>query len=172
MSKNIFVGLFAAVLVVVLGTAACTSQAASNIGSTTQTIIVAPDTAEPVSPISEVLPASEVVLPNGEAATPVSEAIIAPVENLAMGLSADEAAALIFMIEEEKLARDVYNVLAVTWNIQIFQNIVKSEQTHIDQLSQLLTTYSLLNPTQAPGVFTDPKLQELYNTLITQGKNH
>jgi hypothetical protein len=74
------------------------------------------------------------------------------------------------MREEEKLARDVYNALYTTWNIPTFQNIAASEQTHMDQIAALLTRYNLADPAKAPGVFTDAKLQSLYNQLVVQGK--
>jgi hypothetical protein len=74
------------------------------------------------------------------------------------------------MREEEKLARDVYNTLYTTWNIPTFQNIAASEQMHMDQISALLTRYNLTDPAKAPGVFTDARLQVLYNKLVSQGK--
>jgi len=84
-------------------------------------------------------------------------------------LSADEAAALLFMREEEKLARDVYNTLFTTWGIQTFTNIASSEQMHMDEIKVLLDRYALVDPALAPGQFTNPDLQALYNQLIAQG---
>lgn len=84
-------------------------------------------------------------------------------------LSAEETASLLFMREEEKLARDVYNSLFSTWGIQTFQNIASSEQMHMDEVKILLDRYALTDPALAPGQFTDPALQALYNQLIAQG---
>jgi hypothetical protein len=85
-------------------------------------------------------------------------------------LSQDEAAALVFMIEEEKLARDVYNALYAVWGVSTFQNIALSEQAHIDSLAVLLDRYALTSPVQAEaGVFTDPELQALYTELVERG---
>lgn len=84
-------------------------------------------------------------------------------------LSADEAASLLFMREEEKLARDVYNTLYTTWGIQTFSNITSSEQQHMDQIKLLLDRYALTDPALAPGKFTDPALQTLYTQLIARG---
>ena len=84
-------------------------------------------------------------------------------------LSADEAAALLFMREEEKLARDVYNTLYTTWGIQTFPNIASSEQIHMDEIKLLLDRYALADPALAPGQFTNPDLQALYNQLVAQG---
>jgi hypothetical protein len=84
-------------------------------------------------------------------------------------LSADESASLLFMREEEKLARDVYNTLSTTWGIQTFSNIASSEQMHMDEIKLLLDRYALTDPALAPGQFTNPDLQALYTKLITQG---
>jgi hypothetical protein len=84
-------------------------------------------------------------------------------------VSAEEAASLLYMREEEKLARDVYNALYATWGQPTFQNIASSEQTHMDAVKQLLDRYGLTDPALAPGQFTDPNLQALYNQLVAQG---
>jgi hypothetical protein len=88
----------------------------------------------------------------------------------ASALSAQESTALVFMIEEEKLARDVYAGLYTTWKLPIFQNIAAAEQNHMDELALLLTRYNLTSPVKTAGVFTDPKLQDLYNSLMVKGK--
>jgi hypothetical protein len=87
----------------------------------------------------------------------------------ASDLSADEAASLLFMREEEKLARDVYNTLATTWGIQSFSNIASSEQMHMDEIKVLLDRYALTDPALGAGQFTNPDLQALYNQLVAQG---
>lgn len=85
-------------------------------------------------------------------------------------LSQDEAAALLFMIEEEKLARDVYNALYNVWGLSTFQSIALSEQGHMDSLAVLVERYGLTSPVQAEaGLFTDPELQALYTQLVAQG---
>jgi hypothetical protein len=84
-------------------------------------------------------------------------------------LTAEESAGLLFMREEEKLARDVYNQMYTLWGQRVFQNIASSEQTHMDQVKLLLDRYGLADPALAPGKFTDPTLQALYDQLIAQG---
>ena len=76
-----------------------------------------------------------------------------------------------YLVEEEKLARDVYAYLAANVTSQKFSNITKSEQTHMDNISALLKKYNFFNPTltRAPGVFRDAELQKLYNDLIAKG---
>ncbi len=87
----------------------------------------------------------------------------------ASDLSAEEAAALLFMREEEKLARDVYNQMFTLWGQPVFQNIAASEQTHMDQIKLLMDRYGLADPALDPGKFTDANLQALYDQLIAQG---
>lgn len=85
-------------------------------------------------------------------------------------LSDAEKEALIFMHEEEKLARDVYQVLFERWGLPIFQNISSSEQTHMDAVKNLLDAYGVPDPVlDGLGVFTNADLQALYDDLIAQG---
>lgn len=96
---------------------------------------------------------------------------MAPMANAATRPTTAQKLQLQYLIEEEKLARDVYLYLAENVTSSKFSNIAKSEQTHMDQIAAVLKTYNYFNPTttRAPGVFRDKSLQALYNTLITQG---
>jgi hypothetical protein len=77
---------------------------------------------------------------------------------------------LLYLIEEEKLAHDVYTVLGETWGGNTFSNILASESTHQDQVLSLLNTYGLTDPRSAEvGVFANPDLQALYDQLIALG---
>ena len=77
---------------------------------------------------------------------------------------------LIFMLEEEKLARDLYGHLYTTWGVRVFTNIVRSEQRHMDTIQLLVDKYSLEAPsTETRGVFENSDLQALYDQLITKG---
>ncbi len=85
-------------------------------------------------------------------------------------LSEAEKAALLYVYEEEKLARDVYNALAATWNLFTFQNIAASEKMHMEAVQSLLERYALTVPALPAGEFADASLQGLYTTLMAQGK--
>ncbi len=86
-------------------------------------------------------------------------------------LSEDEIKALLYMREEEKLARDVYLTLYEKWGIQIFKNIAESEQRHTDMVKALIEKYGLKDPAvNEVGKFTDPHIQELYNALVAEGE--
>lgn len=77
---------------------------------------------------------------------------------------------LLYLIEEEKLAHDVYTVLGETWGGNTFTNILASETSHQDQVLNLLNSYGLTDPRSSEiGVFVNPDLQELYDQLIAQG---
>lgn len=85
-------------------------------------------------------------------------------------LSPQEEQSLLFMIEEEKLARDVYQALYEEWGLRAFANIARSEQTHMDAIAGLIERYDLDNPLQeGEGSFTDPELASLYDDLLAQG---
>jgi hypothetical protein len=85
-------------------------------------------------------------------------------------LSDSELNLLVFMREEEKLARDVYLAMYNMWRHIVFNNIAVSEQRHMDTLKKLLDKYQIQDPAQsAAGAFTDQGLQSLYDTLITKG---
>jgi hypothetical protein len=78
---------------------------------------------------------------------------------------------LLYLIEEEKLAHDVYTVMYQQYGTNIFGNIIDSETSHGSQVLALLKTRNIADPRSATvGVFKDPDLQALYNQLIDQGK--
>ena len=102
---------------------------------------------------------------NGCVSCPLSQTAFA-----VQPLSAEEATHLLYMREEEKLARDVYQVLFSKWNVRIFNNIAVSEQRHYDAVGTLISRYKLTDPAQeTAGVFTNPDLQALYDQLIARG---
>jgi hypothetical protein len=79
-------------------------------------------------------------------------------------------ASLLFMIEEEKLAHDVYVTLGDLWGSKIFTNIADSESTHQDQVLTLLDSRAIVDPRSTEvGVFVNPDLQALYDQLVAQG---
>ncbi len=86
-------------------------------------------------------------------------------------ISDADAAALAFMVEEEKLAHDLYVELGDAWNLRVFEMISGAEETHTAPVAALLDAYGLDNPTDGAdaGEFTDPVLQDLYDTLLEQG---
>ena len=86
-------------------------------------------------------------------------------------VSATEREHLVFMREEEKLARDVYTVMYQKWASRIFLNISASEQTHMNAILTLLNRYGIEDPVgeNGAGRFTDPELKALYDELVARG---
>ena len=80
-----------------------------------------------------------------------------------------DKAALQFMLEEEKLARDTYFYLDSVWSINQFSNIKYSEQDHMNAVEGLLKSYDIPYKIEPMGVFQDTLLQSLYNQFVTDG---
>lgn len=84
-------------------------------------------------------------------------------------LSETEENALLFMIEEEKLALDTYTYLGELWGINQFLNIQKSEQSHVNAVSGLIDRYNLPYTVLPEGEFVNVELQFLYDQFIIDG---
>ena len=82
-----------------------------------------------------------------------------------------ERSDLLFMREEEKLARDVYLSLYEHWELRLFQQIARAESRHMAQTLFLLHKYELEDPVghNGLGVFANPDLQALYEQLAASG---
>jgi hypothetical protein len=87
-------------------------------------------------------------------------------------LTDNEKTTMIYIREEEKLARDVYIKMFELWGATIFSNISVSEQRHMDAVLKLLVKYGLPDPASGNpvGVFTNSDLQQLYTDLVSQGQ--
>lgn len=86
------------------------------------------------------------------------------------GLTATDVQNILFMKQEEKLARDVYQALYEKWGHTTFANIVVSEQRHMNAVDGLITRYKLTDETPTEyGKFTYPELQALYDALVARG---
>ena len=84
-------------------------------------------------------------------------------------ISLEDKEALLFMLEEEKLARDTYIYLDELWGINQFSNIQISEQSHLNAVANLLDTFGIDFTVQPEGVFTNQEIQNLYDEFITDG---
>ena len=143
MFKKLTIGLLAAVLFVSAGAGAYVALAAKG------------DSAQQAEPVKVVFSAetavdSNLVLVNAS-------------------LTADELNGMLFMFEEEKLARDVYNALFELWGQPIFQSIAGAEQKHMDAVGTILTRYAVDLPSTIAGTFNDGDLQSQYDSLIAAG---
>ncbi len=85
---------------------------------------------------------------------------------------AAETEVLVYLREEEKLARDVYIAMDALWGLRIFENIQAAEQNHMDAVLKLLDKYGIPDPvgSNAVGVFTNESLQALHDQLVASGR--
>jgi len=163
----------------ILGIAACStsSQSVATIPTevvvTEESIQISNVNINPDNPTNtEELPV-DLTIVDTEGSTSIDPDIIATeMSSTSSGvLSESEVEGLVYMREEEKLARDVYLTLFNQWNLNIFQNIAKSEQTHTDAVKNLLDIYGIVDPVRDDGIgiFVNPDLQALYDQLAMQG---
>ena len=155
--KNLLIGILSAVIVIAVGASAYNAYA---------------------SPDAKTAAASDIAIQNGNGNGNGGNGNANGNQNgdgtgittiPASDLNDAEKASLLFMREEEKLARDVYNALYAVWGQPTFQNIAASEQAHMDEVKLLLDRYGLTDPALDPGKFTDANLQALYDQLVAQG---
>ena len=111
---------------------------------------------------------------NGPAATGQAGNVSQPgtATTILIPLSDVEKSALLFMREEEKLARDVYTTLYAKWGVPVFSTIATSESRHMASIKTLLDRYGLTDPVAVdtlPGVFVNSELQAAYTQLVAQG---
>ncbi len=84
-------------------------------------------------------------------------------------LSQAEINDLKFLREEEKLARDVYLYSYDKYQLMIFDNISQSERRHMNSVLNLMNKYGIPDSASTEkGVFNNPDLQKLYNSLTKQ----
>ena len=87
-------------------------------------------------------------------------------------LEYEEEQSLLFMREEEKLARDVYLTFYEEWGKPVFSNIAQSEQTHTDAVAEKIEKYGLPDPVvdDPVGIFVNSFLLEKYYELVAKGQ--
>jgi len=90
----------------------------------------------------------------------------------AQNVDAKVKSVLVYMREEEKLARDVYLTLYDKWNLAIFKNIATSESRHMEAIKLLLDKYKIGDPVQnnAVGAFQNKEMAKLYHNLVERGE--
>lgn len=79
---------------------------------------------------------------------------------------------LAYMIEEEKLAGDIYDVFYEQTGLRVFDRIANAEDQHMATLIKQaqIAGLNLDDILSLPdGQYTDPELQSLYDTLLATG---
>lgn len=107
------------------------------------------------------------------AAQPIEEVQVnsPPAVGALLAESSSPVDGLLYMREEEKLARDVYLALYERWGARTFLNIAKAEQQHMDAVGALLAVRNIEDPVagSAAGEFKNVDLAALYTSLVEQG---
>lgn len=82
-----------------------------------------------------------------------------------------EIVGLLWVREEEKLARDSYITLYQRWGLRVFNNISVAEQQHMDSVLVVLNTHGITDPVidNTVGAFNNPILGDLYDQLMVDG---
>ncbi|NCU30718.1 DUF2202 domain-containing protein [Candidatus Saccharibacteria bacterium] len=95
---------------------------------------------------------------------------IVPLDSSQASNNQTTAEELAYIIEEEKLAYDVYQAMYDRWGSRIFNNIKNSETTHQNMVLAVMESRGLADPRKDElGKFTNQDLQKLYDTLVAQG---
>jgi hypothetical protein len=88
----------------------------------------------------------------------------------AVTLSLSEKDGMLFIWEEEKAARDLYTSLYEMNNLSIFMDLLRSEQSHMDQAKAIIDKYGLTIPGKDdPGAFQNQTLQKIHDELLAEG---
>jgi hypothetical protein len=77
---------------------------------------------------------------------------------------------VLYLIEQEKLARDLYGVLDTIWVTDVFNRMVNDELQHMDKLSAVAAEFMIDVPNHfneyKPGQFVNADLRTLYLDLL------
>lgn len=87
-------------------------------------------------------------------------------------LAGTEEKTMLFVREEEKMARDVYLTLYSQWGDPTFYSIAtKSEQQHMNNVKAMLDNLGIADPVvdDSAGAFSNADIQALYGDLLTRG---
>jgi hypothetical protein len=87
-----------------------------------------------------------------------------------VALTQDEKDGLLFMLEEEKLARDTYVYMYNLWGITQFNNIKDSEQSHMDAIVTILEQNGIEYTILPQGEFLNEDLQNFYDQFVINGQ--
>jgi hypothetical protein len=86
-------------------------------------------------------------------------------------LTVAETESVMHMVNEEKLAHDVYMTLGELWSSTVFERIASSESQHMTAMATICAQHELDNPVEGleRGQFSDPAFTNLYAELVTSG---
>jgi hypothetical protein len=108
---------------------------------------------------------------NWTAALLLAGFFVLPCRGESQTLTATQRADLSHQLEEEKMARDLYQEFYRLWGMRKFVNIAGSEERHLEALVRIHEYYSISLPVSfhQPGVFDSEEISKLYQTLKDKG---
>ncbi len=86
-------------------------------------------------------------------------------------LNQSESEGILYMREEEKMARDAYWTFGDRYGLPVFENIAEAEETHMDSVKVLMDKYGLTDPILEAGEFANSDLQAMYDDLVERGNS-
>lgn len=94
----------------------------------------------------------------------ISFIIVATTLNSQITISAEESKQVIQILEQRKMARDLYYKLYKTWHSDTFKRLSDSEQIYLNSLKKLTTKLNIIDPTidDTKGVFSSDYITKLY----------
>ncbi len=78
---------------------------------------------------------------------------------------------LVFSRDEERMARELYELFGRTYDAPVFTRIAASEQQHFDAIGGLLSSYGIADPAAGlpAGTYANADVQKLYDQWKAQG---
>ena len=143
-----------------------------SVASITAGVFLLAGCAAPTAPNAEpqLVSPSASSTPDATAAPDITSEPKAPVVDNGIATADATEEQLVYLIEEEKLAHDVYSAMFDLWGSRVFGNILKSEESHQSQVLTVMNTRDIADPRSSKaGVFVNAELQSLYNELIAKG---
>lgn len=95
----------------------------------------------------------------------------APTDAPTGALTDAQKTTLAALMEEQKLAHDLYDAFANAYATSVFGCVSSEVSTQLTATGNLLTLYAVADPTagQPPGKFTSAAIQQQYESLLAQG---
>ena len=76
---------------------------------------------------------------------------------------------ILFLLDEGIMARYLYSTFRETWNLRVFENIAKGEETHRSRMQDLAESYGLEYRVLPVGELDRQEIQSLFDNLLLKG---
>ncbi|MCX8207193.1 MAG: DUF2202 domain-containing protein [Methanothrix sp.] len=92
-------------------------------------------------------------------------------EQISKKLTDNDVEWMLFIWNEEKAARDLYESLYERTGLTIFLDLVRSEQSHMDQIEALMDRYGVETPALERGALENQTLQSVHDDLLSKASS-